>query len=266
MKNDAELVFPNNYAITVITAGAAAVLVNSVTPEGVGDPTFVDLGTTEMTDGKTYEMTVAPGVQDTDDLSVSAPDQFTGQGVKPSVVSAMALSSQKVRVTFDEIMDALSGGLTDTANYTITPTTPGAGPVFVNAVVAVGANPVAVDLTTSEQKEGASYDVQVDSTGPVRDAANNPVDSASDTAVLTGVGVKPTLLKVEAVGRTRVDLQFSEPMRDNPDIRTPGNYVWTPVPPAVGITTIAVLAIEEDIVKLVTDEQTPGEQYDLEIT
>ncbi len=267
MFNDANLADPSSYTVIGISPGAAAVLVNSVTPEGVGEPTFVDLDITEMTDAATYEMAVAAGVKDPAGLSVDAPAQFTGQGLRPSVVSAVALSSRKVRVTFDEIMDTTGSGLSDPANYTVTPTTPGAGPVFVSTAVPVGADPVAVDLATSEQKEGASYDAQVDSSGPVRDSAFNPVDPASDTAVLTGVGVKPTLLQVAAVGKTRVDLKFSEPMRDNPDIRVPGSYVWATVPPEPedDITTLAVLSVEEDTVKLVTNEQTPGVQYDLTI-
>ncbi|KKM82808.1 hypothetical protein LCGC14_1315830 [marine sediment metagenome] len=263
MQDDMELDTPSNYTLTPITPNTAPVAVNAATPEGGGSPTFVDLTVTEMTDGATYELAVDPNVVDLTGQPVEVPAQFTGQGQKPSVVSATALTTNKIRVVFDELMSL--DGLNDRNNYTVTPQAAGVGAVFVNSVDLIGVNPSLVDLNVTEMKDGGSYLLEVDSSGPVRDVALNPVDPANDSTALVGVGEKPTLLRAEAISKTRVDLIFSETMRDNSDIRTAENYLWDTAEAEDDITTIAVLAVAENTVKLVTDEQTPSVQYNLTI-
>ncbi len=250
---------PSNYVLTPITPGAAELLVNSVVPEGGGSPTFVDLTTTEMTDGATYEITVQPAVVDLVGLSVEFPTQFAGQGQKPSLVSAIATTSKRIRVVFDEPMNP-NAALSNSASYTVTPQAAGVGAVVVNSVEVIGPSPVSVDLNVSEMKDGGSYELAVDSSGPVQDAAFNLLDPAADTDLFTGVGVKPTLLRVEAVSKTRADVVFSELMRDNADIRNVASYVWN-----LGLATIAVLAVNGDTVKLVTSEQDPDVLYQLTV-
>ncbi len=269
MDDDADLSDPSSYTLAPITEGAAPVLVNVAVPEGGGSPTFVDLTVTEMTDGATYEVTVAPGVTDTTGppgLPVEFPTQFTGQGLMPSLVSATATTSKRIRVVFDEPMNP-NAALSSPASYTVTPQAAGVGAVVVNSVDLTGPAPLFVDLNVSEMKDGGSYELAVDSSGPVQDTAFNSLDPAVNTDLFTGIGVKPTLLRVEAAGKTRVDVVFSESMRDNADIRDVNKFEWETVPdsPLDDITTLAILAVEEDVVKLVTSEQTPGILYELTV-
>ena len=46
------------YVITTGTPGAVVPTVEAVTPEAVAEPNYVDLTTTEMTDGATYDVEV----------------------------------------------------------------------------------------------------------------------------------------------------------------------------------------------------------------
>lgn len=253
---------PASYGVSVETEGAIGVAVSSVVREAVSNPTYVDLTTTEHTDGADYELTVSSAVVDQQGDYVEDPEAYVGQGVQPQISAVVALNASKVRVTFDEAMDLYGGELTKAANYSITPQTAGAAAVNIVSVAAgLGSTPSHVDLTTSEHTEGATYQVAAVTSGEIRDAAYNPLDPAGATDTYTGEGDAPTLLKVEPVSSTRVDLVFSETMRDNATIRDPAQYVWDN-----GLTTLAVLELDGDTVKLVTTEQTEGILYNLTIS
>lgn len=262
MADTAELDDPASYSVTRQTEGAVGVAVSSVTREAVTYPTYVDLVTTEHTDGADYEFNVGSGVVDQQGDPVEDPEPYVGQGVQPQISSVVALNATKVRVTFDEPMDLNGGELTEATNYTITPQTVGAAAVVITSVTAgLGSTPSHVDLDTSEHTEGATYQVAVVTSGEIRDAAYNPIDPAGASDTYIGEGEAPTLVKVEAVSSTRVDLVFSETMRDNATIRDPAQYVWDN-----GLTTLAVLELDGDTVKLVTTEQTEGLLYTLTIS
>lgn len=261
MADTTELDDPASYSVTVETEGAVGVAVSSVVREAVTNPTYVDLTTTEHTDGADYELNVAATVVDQQGDYVEEPEPYVGQGVQPQISSVVAVNANKIRVTFDEPMDRNSGELLDASNYTITPQTAGAISVNINAVTTVGSTPEYVELDTSEHTEGATYEVAAVTSGEIRDAAYNPIDPAGASDTYTGEGDAPTLLKVEAVSGTRVDLQFSEVMKDTPEIRDPAQYVWDN-----GLTTLAVLELDGDTVKLVTTEQTEGLLYNLTIS
>ena len=262
MEDDANLSDPDSYTFAPLDESAVPVLANAVVPEGGGSPTFVDVTVTEMTDGADYDVITKPNIVDEGGIPVEESTQFVGQGQKPGLVSATAITRNKIRLVFDEPMDP-NEGLLDPNSYTVTPQAPGVGQVFVNSVVVSPLGAETIDLTTSEMTDGGDYELAVDSSGPVRDAAFNPVDPAADTDLFVGIGEKPTLVRVEAIGENRVDLIFSEPMRDNADIRNVANYQWETIPdsPPDDISTVAVLAIEESTVKLVTTKQMPDVQY-----
>jgi len=262
MADTTEIDDPTSYGVSVETDGAVGVAVSSVTREAVTNPTYVDLVTTEHTDGADYTLTVDPAVVDQQGDSVEDPDPYVGQGVQPQISSVAALNATSVRLTFDEPMDLNSGELTEAANYTITPQTAGAAAAVINSVTAgLGSTPTYVDLDTSEHTEGATYEVAVVTSGEIRDAAYNPIDPAGAADTYTGEGDAPTLLRVEPVSSTRVDLVFSESMRDNTTVRDPAQYIWDN-----GLTTLAVLELDGDTVKLVTTEQTEGLLYNLTIS
>lgn len=248
-----------NYSISP-TASGSPVAVTAVVPEAVAEPTYVDLTVTEMTDGEGYEVT-AQTIEDVQGEEIDpGPTAFTGVGVAPRVGSAVAVNATKVRVIFDEPMDQNGSELADPTNYTITPAGPGAVAVFITSVIANGVTPTEVELVTSEMTEGESYIAEVDSSGPIRDAAFNPLNPAFDSTGFTGKGDAPEVARVVAISESRVDVVFNEKMRDNADIRDPANYVWDN-----GLVTLSVLDFADDTVKLVTTEQVEGLLYRLTI-
>jgi len=261
MDDTTELDDPASYSVAVQTEGAVGVAVSSVTREAVTNPTYVDLVTTEHTDGADYELYVAAAVVDLQGDYVEDPDAYVGQGVQPQIASAVAVTARKIRVIFDEPMDRNDGELLKVANYAITPQSAGAIAVNINSVSTVGSTPSYVEVETTEHTEGASYQVSVVTSGEIRDAAYNSIDPAGASTTYTGEGDAPTLLQVKPVSSTRVDLVFSETMRDTPEIRDPAQYVWDN-----GLTTLAVLELDGDTVKLVTTEQTEGLLYALTIS
>ena len=257
MTHDADLADPNNYTFNV--TGGVGLLCNSATPEVGANPTFVDLGVTEMTQGASYELTVAPGVTDQDGSSVEDAAAFTGVGVEPKISSVLAQNSTTVRVTFDEPMDPNSGQLINAGNYSITPTGGGAS-VNVNSVNALGAAPLWVDLLTSEMTDGAAYDCTVNDAGPIRDDSWNPLDSGFATVAFTGEGLAPTVASVIAISENRIDIVFTEAMLDNADARNPLTYAFNN-----GLTVLSVLDVDNDTVKLVTSDQVPNLLYTVTI-
>lgn len=262
MGDTLEIDDPTSYSVSVDTEGAVGVAVSSAVREVATNPTYVDLTITEHTDGADYTLTVAAGVVDQQGDPVEEPEPYVGQGVAPQVSSAVAINANKVRVNFDEPMDLNGGELAKAANYAITAQTAGAIPVNVVSVNAgPGTTPSYVELDTSEHTEGATYQVAVVTSGAIRDAAYNAIDAGAASDTYAGEGDAPTLLRVEPISSTRVDLVFSEVMRDNASIRDAAQYAWDN-----GLITLAVLELDGDTVKLVTTEQTEGTLYTLTIS
>lgn len=261
MAPDSNLVDPDNYTITP-GLGGSAVVIGSVTPEAVANPTYVDLNLlTEMTNGVTYTVTVANTVEDAVGNALDGTADtvnVVGLGVRPQVDSAVVRPDGRVRITFDEPMRR-GAALASIGNYLFTPISVGAATLFFSEVIvpAEPANPSYVDVVVSEMTDGATYEVMV---ANVTDVAGNVIDPANDTASFTGVGAAPTVQSVIAVGLNRVDVVFSERMRDTPDLRDPTNYTFDN-----GLTVLEVLGFSDDTVQLVTSDQTPGLLYTLTV-
>lgn len=245
--------------------GGAVVSPVSAVPEAVSQPTYVDVYlSSEMTLGVDYTLSVDDSLEDAagnpmDALSLTA--EFTGVGVLPTVESAVLLSEgRRLRVTFSEPMRRDSA-LTTPSNYTFNVLTAGAATPYIDRIeLPDGVTyPTYVDLLISELTDGASYEVVASTVGPT-DRALNPVNPLGDTAAFTGVGVNPLVDRVEAVGRNRADIIFSEPMRSNSDIFEASRYTWDN-----GLVTLEVLEVVGNTVKLVTSDQTPGTLYNLTI-
>jgi hypothetical protein len=191
------------------------------------------------------------------DCAVTALGQFVSL-VK--VVSAVPITANKIRVTFDNRMKK-DAALLATYNYSVVPTTPGAAQVTVNEIQPENAtNPLWVDLLTSEMTDGASYEASVSATGPT-DKDGTPIDPNNNTVAFTGVGDAPEVYRVVPQSENRVDVIFNEAMKDNADILDHTRYVWDN-----GLTTLSVLEVEGDTVKLVTSNQTENVLYTLTIT
>jgi hypothetical protein len=224
-------------AVGAMTYGAGGLAEAAVEVYGQGNLTFAGLGLA--------------------DCEVEALGQFVSL-VK--IASVVAVSATKVRVTFDRRMKK-DAALLAAYNYSVTPQTGGAASVTINSVEPESAtNPLWVDLITSEMTDGATYRGEVSTSGPT-DTEGTPVDPNNNYVDYTGVGEAPTIHRVIPQSANRVDVQFNESMKSNDDILNPAKYTWDN-----GLSTLNVLEVDGDTVKLVTSEQVPGTLYTLTIT
>lgn len=263
--NNSALVAAANYTLTP-PIGAATLVISAVLPEGVANPTYVDLNVSEMTDAASYTCAVGDAGGAIENLTSEVLNPldpantktFTGNGTLPTVSSAEVIGGDTIRVSFSEPMrkDAL---LSLPANYLFTPVTAGAAQLFFDSVSVPDLDdPTYVDIEVSEMTNGATYDVTVN--GPT-DKAFNPI-GAPATASFTGEGANPYIESVIPVSKNRVDVVFSEAMLDNADINDPTKYTWN-----YGLTTLAVLEVTTaGVVKLSTSDQHPGTLYTLTVT
>jgi len=114
-----------------------------------------------------------------------------GAGVQPLVVSAVATSTDRVRVTFDRPMDEYSIGTF--WHYGVTKVVGGAR---LHVVGALAVSTTEVDLIT-ELQETVNYEVKV--TGAVFDSAfGTIIDPANNTAQFLGVNPDSTYLDATA--------------------------------------------------------------------
>jgi hypothetical protein len=176
-----------------------------------------------------------------------------------NVESVIAAYSMRIRVAFDRGMTK-DAALLSKYNYDIQTSTPGAVTPAITSIEAENiSQPTFVDLIISEMTDGATYEVEVNPNGPI-DINGDPIDPDNNTGSVTGVGIRPTIESVTAVGPNRVDVKFSEAMKDNADIRDASNYSFDN-----GLHVLSVLDFDYDTVKLITDTQSPGIVYNLTV-
>lgn len=194
---------PGNYSF-IAHGGSAAVSAASVV--NTGDSKSFDVTINEeFTGGGAYTVEVENAVGSlTGDVVNPTYDSagFVGIGVDPQVSAANTEDPFTVRVTFSEAM-LQNAALTNKDNYTIT-TFPGAAPAVLSVSVVDATH---VDCTTEEQREGASYVIEVEN---VHDAAYNPIDLANNTAPFTGDGEGPYFVQTKGTGHTEVEATFNE--------------------------------------------------------
>jgi len=177
-------------------------------------------------------------------------------------VSSITPSHEVLRVLFDRPMK-LDDELLASYNYTTVVNTPGAAPIVVNTVTPEeeASNPEYVDLGVSEMTIGASYTCSVSTTdGPV-DVDDTPIDPANNSDTFAGVGEYPEVLQLISQSSNRIDVVFTEAMKDNADIRNASKYAFDN-----GLLVLNVLDVDGDTVKLVTSDQSPGIAYTLTLT
>lgn len=158
MKKDASLLAPFNYPIATITPGAANVTSNDVEPENVDEPTFVDVLTSEMTDGASYDGSVSAigGPVDIEDTPMDAAansGSLTGIGDPPGLLRVVPISENRSDVVFDEPMSD-NADIRDVARYTWDN---GLATISVLDVLPDGT----VQLVTSDQTPGTLYTLTV---------------------------------------------------------------------------------------------------------
>lgn len=163
VRNDA-LIDPATYQVTVdnpLVHFNIGVL--SVTPEpDVTYPSYVDLTTTDCTNGGNYTFQIAAdGLLESEDSTPSEPEfmiavttiiQYLGVSVLPAVLSVIPLSSTQVKVIFSKYM-MQNQDLYTPANYVWT------GGVMTLSVT--GDTNSSVLLTTTEMVASQIYDLTV---------------------------------------------------------------------------------------------------------
>ncbi|MGW8177440.1 MAG: hypothetical protein ACWGQW_01370 [bacterium] len=157
MTNDSRLTSPSNYKLTPATDGVP-LFVQSVTPEAVTNPTYVDLVTNEMTDGQGYTVQVtsgAPGPVSRLGIAMNAlgaVGSFVGSGELPTVLRVEAVGLNRADVVFSEPM-LDNAAIRNPAKY-----------VFSGGLLVLGVLDVDVDtvkLITSDQTPGAFYNLTI---------------------------------------------------------------------------------------------------------
>ena len=109
MLDDGKLRNPGNYSVTPKFPTGVPITVISIEPQGISEPTYVDLVITEMTDGETYivEVTAITGPTDPEGIPLGPTTnsvEFVGTGVDPTIDSVTAIGMNKVEVEFSEPM------------------------------------------------------------------------------------------------------------------------------------------------------------------
>lgn len=146
--SDATWASAGNFTITSGTG--AAVTVSTATASG-NPGSSITLVTTEHTNGATYTIAWA-GVANV----TSGSTTYTGQGVAPTIQTAVFTSASTFRLVFSEAMTN-NAALTTVTNYTLTPTA-GAG---FNPTAATRINATTVDLTIDRSLGAATGTITV---------------------------------------------------------------------------------------------------------
>jgi hypothetical protein len=151
--NDA-LLDADSYEIDTITPGAAEVIIQSVElPVGFLNPMFVELHTTEMTDGAAYSAKLVGAITAPDEsTSIGNVKGFAGLGETPLLLSVTAKDKNTVEVVFSEPM-LDNAAIRNTNNYTFD------GGLVVTSVESLVGSVVA--LKTSDQTSGILYTLSV---------------------------------------------------------------------------------------------------------
>jgi hypothetical protein len=208
MLADAALLDPANYSV-ISFHDANPVDVLAVTPEGVAEPTYVDLTVSPMDNGGTYGVT-AVNLHDAGGNLLDPAQAYLAfigyrRFVHPTIISALALDHHRVAVHFSSPM-LVDAALLTPQNFVVSG---GLQVLGVNADV-----PDTVSLQTSNQVGGKQYRLSVNTT--IRDFGGTTVDENNNAALLEGVAT-PTALTVGQLrafthpdGR-RIDLKWNNP-------------------------------------------------------
>jgi hypothetical protein len=160
MLRSAALSSIGSYGFSVLTPGASAIFVESVTvPDTPTHPEYVDVNVSEMTIGASYEAVVSTSgptdrsLNTVDPVGATAP--FTGVGTNPTVLRVEAISQNRVDIIFSEAMKS-NADIRDASRYT-----------WDNGLVTLEVLDVVVDtvkLVTSDQASGTLYNLTIDPT------------------------------------------------------------------------------------------------------
>ncbi|UCH27150.1 MAG: SUMF1/EgtB/PvdO family nonheme iron enzyme [Trueperaceae bacterium] len=205
-----------------------------------------------------YTLTVS-GVQDTAGNPIGAANTATFFGISdaspPSLAGAISLSNTEVLVTFSEAME--TAGVANTSNYTISP--------VLNITGAEQQPGATMVLLTTAPQEQVNYTLIATN---VKSAASKKlIDPTGNSATFSGIpvddGSPPEILSAVATSTTSVQVNFSEPLRDNAADAT--LYDITDAAGNLLPVTDAVLNAFNTQATLTTLSQVAGESYTLAV-
>jgi len=183
--------------------------------------------------------------------------EFVGIADLPTVLSSMMFEEERVlRVTFDSAMSETWA--TAPGALSITSTDPGVPSSFYSRSE-LSDDGTVLSLWVSELRIGAPYIVRA--TNVVQDEYGNAVNPGLNSFSFTGVGNIPVLDGALSVGRNRMNLSFSENIRDNPQSRDVTRYTSDN-----GLVILSVLEVVKNEVWLVTTDQISGQTYTITVT
>lgn len=253
------LTTPGNY--TFIPAGGADPLTAYQVDIIASNKVWV-WTTTPQTVGGDYTIVVS-GVKDLADNPIDDPPNdradFVGVEITTKLTDVEVISDTKIRLQFSKPM-LKDADLQNTDNYILTPVTPGAAPLYINQLSFPAVTyPEYVDVVISEMTNGKTYNCEVST--DLKDRWSNNVSEFFKDDDFVGQGTAPFVRSVVASSPTKAIVYFNELMKDNADIRNPAKYSFN-----LGLSVLAVLDVEGEMVTLVTGEQTPGIAYELTVT
>jgi hypothetical protein len=116
-------------------------------------------------------------------------------------------------------------------------------------------NPLFVELGVTEMTDSRLYGLEV-----VGGIVGANAEQPAGQSVFAGIGRTPEVLLVLATSKNTVQIQFTEVMEDNADLRNAANYVFDG-----GLATLEVIAVQGSVVMLRTDDQAEGQLYNLTV-
>ncbi len=143
-----------------------------------------------------------------------------GGSPPPAIISTDAPDPNTVVLTWSQSVSLTPFGGTNAARTIVPP--PGGTPVDVTAVVLL--DPTHVQLTTTDQESGASYELDVPQSVVVNGAA---VANAATAVFFTGNNVALTVAGYRLVDSTDLIVTFSRAVQ-TATATIPGNYVFVP--------------------------------------
>jgi hypothetical protein len=256
-----ELSNSNNFYVASRTTGSR-VEVRSSSPILDGDGFYRGTvlgiaGNSKMTNGGEH-LLEARGLYDVAGNGGStSTSSFIGIAELPRLLSSEILEEERqIRITFDSPMSPIWG--TSPGAYLIDSSDPGVPSGFFDKAE-LSDDGAIVTIDISELRIGAPYTVTA--SAAVRDNFGNLVDPAFNSSSFTGFGNVPELVRAVSVGQNRIDLFFSEDIRDNAQSRDVTRYTADG-----GLVFLNVLAVENNSIKLTTTDQIPDQNYTITVS
>ena len=161
MKDNYKLTAVANYEIVTSSPDAVTPVLTSVIPEEVDEPTYVYLLMSEMTNGVIYDVSVGDGPEDingdpVDPLNNSG--DCIGIGEAPTVLSVVSTGKNTIDVIFSESMTD-NDDIRNSGNYSFDNE--------LEVIRVLNFEDSIVNLQTTDQVEGLSYNVSVESSPKV---------------------------------------------------------------------------------------------------